>query len=153
MKKGLPVVVSAPSGGGKTTLVARVLKKIPSAVRSISCTTRAPRTGERNGKDYFFTSKQKFKMMARSRKFIEWAKVHDNFYGTPRPAFEKQLRRGKDVLLTIDPQGAVSIRKIYPRGVFIFVVPPTWNTLLKRLKRRGTDDRRSLQLRIRNAKK
>src|ERR1044071_3162531 len=153
MNKGLPVVVSAPSGGGKTTLVSEVLKKIPSAVRSISCTTRGPRPGERNGRDYFFLSKQKFKRMIKDHRFIEWAKVYNHFYGTPKSTFEKQIHRGRDVILTIDPQGALSIRKIYPQGVFIFVVPPTWGTLLKRLKRRGTDDQLSLKIRIKNAKK
>ncbi len=153
MKPGLPIVVSAPSGGGKTTLVTEVLQKIPSAARSVSCTTRKPRTGERNGIDYYFVSKEKFKHMIKAGQFIEWAMVHNNYYGTPRPAFESRLKKGRDVILTIDPQGAVSIRKIYPKGVFIFVVPPTWQTLLKRLKRRGTDDQNSLKVRIKNAKK
>ncbi len=153
MNPGIPVVISAPSGGGKTTLIAEALKNMASAVQSISCTTRSPRSGERHGKDYYFVTRKKFQAMAKAQKFIEWAVVHDNFYGTPRPAFERQLKKGCDVILAIDPQGAVSLRKIYPQGIYIFVVPPTWKILLKRLKTRGTDDRKSLRIRIRNAKK
>ncbi len=153
MKNGLPIVVSAPSGGGKSTIVAEVLRKLPRAIRSISCTSRSPRPGEKNGHDYYFVSPDEFRQRIKKRDFIEWAKVHDNYYGTPISALKKNLAAGRDVFLTIDPQGAVSLRKIFPKGVYIFVIPPTWPTLLNRLKRRGTDDASSLQLRIANAKK
>jgi guanylate kinase len=153
MKTGLPIVVSAPSGGGKSTIVAEVLRKLPRAIRSVSCTSRPPRAGERNGRDYYFVTPDEFRERIRHKDFIEWAKVHENYYGTPISALKRNLLSGRDVFLTIDPQGAVSLRKIFPEGVYIFVVPPTWPTLLNRLKRRGTDDASAIQVRLRNAKR
>lgn len=153
LKIGLPIVVSAPSGGGKSTIVAEVLRKLPRAIRSVSATSRPPRPGEKNGRDYYFLSVDEFRRRIREKDFIEWARVHNNFYGTPISALKRNLAAGRDVFLTIDPQGAVSLRKIFPHGVFIFVVPPTWATLLNRLKRRGTDDPAALRVRLRNAKR
>jgi guanylate kinase len=150
---GFPIVVSAPSGGGKSTVAEQILKEQPLCVRSISCTTRAPRKGETNGKDYFFLSIDEFKKRIAANAFIEWAEVHGNLYGTLRAEIEKELQSGHDVLLTIDPQGAESLRKIYPHGVFIFLVPPTWDLLLERLNTRGTDDNSIKDIRIANAKK
>lgn len=152
-KRGIPIVLSAPSGGGKSTIAWHVLKRIPQTVRSISCTTRPPRRGERQGVDYFFISEGEFKRRIKKKNFLEWAKVHQNYYGTPKSYLDLQLRKGKNVLLTIDPQGAKSLRRFYPKGIYIFVVPPTWSILLKRLKSRGSDSKASLQVRLANAKK
>ena len=150
---GIPVVISAPSGAGKSTIASHLLKLHPAAAVSISCTTRAPRSGEANGRDYFFTSNDEFKKMIERGEFLEWAEVHGHRYGTPLAALEKQLADKKDVILTIDPQGALSIKKIYPQGIDIFVVPPTWEILVDRLTKRATDDQASLDRRIANARK
>lgn len=152
-KKGFLVVLSAPSGAGKTTLAALWLRKDRRLVRSVSCTTRKPRKGERNGKDYFFVSEGIFRCMRREGRFLEWAKVHGNFYGTPRAFVERQLEKGKDVLLVIDVQGAVKVKKRFPEAVLIFLLPPSRKELLRRLKKRATEDQASLAKRLANAEK
>lgn len=153
IKSGIPVVLSAPSGAGKSTIAAQLVKDSPSTVLSISTTTRAPRKDEKNGKDYFFVSEDDFKKKIEKGEFLEWAVVHGHYYGTPLSVLEKHLSEKKDVILTIDPQGALSVKRIYPQGVFVFVVPPTWETLVNRLTKRATDDRASLDIRIANARK
>lgn len=105
VKKGLMIVLSSPSGGGKTTIAHRLLKKDKNIVRSVSCTTRKPRAGEKNGRDYFFITSTRFKSMVTRKAFLEWAKVHRCFYGTPQKWVEEQLQKGKDVLFIIDVQG------------------------------------------------
>jgi guanylate kinase len=102
---------------------------------------------------YFFTTNDEFKRKIEAGEFLEWAIVHGQYYGTPLRALEDQLNGGKDVVLTIDPQGALSVKRIYPDGVFIFVVPPSWDVLMKRLYKRATDDAQSMELRIANARK
>jgi len=151
--KGLPIVLSAPSGGGKSTIAAEVIKRSTSAVKSISCTTRAPRPGEKEGVDYFFVSDKDFRAKIERGGFLEWAEVHGSLYGTPIDAFEEKLKKGFDVILAIDPQGAVSIRKLYPAGVFVFVVPPSWSVLAQRLEGRASDDQNSIQRRLSDARK
>lgn len=151
--KGLPIVISAPSGAGKSTIAVRIARENPTTVLSISCTTRPPRNGERHGVDYYFTSREEFQRKIDAGEFLEWAPVHGQFYGTPIQALEERLSEGKDVLLTIDPQGAISVKRIYPQGVFIFVVPPTWDALLKRLYKRATDDPAAMELRLTNARR
>src|SRR5690349_12212635 len=99
------IVLSSPSGGGKTTVAQKLLRREKNIVRSISCTTRRPRLGEKNGKDYFFVSKARFQKLKSQGEFLEWARVHEHFYGTPKAWVEKQLRKGKDVLFVIDVQG------------------------------------------------
>ncbi|OVE76304.1 guanylate kinase [bacterium F11] len=154
LPKGLPIVLSAPSGGGKTTLADHLLKKKGSKlIRSISCTTRAPRAGEKDGVDYYFIGEKEFKRRIDDGEFLEWAMVHNYMYGTPIQAITEDLTKGNDVLLVIDPQGGVSVRKIYPHGIFIFVVPPTWEDLKKRLKKRGQDKPKDMKVRIENASK
>lgn len=150
---GLPIVLSAPSGGGKTTIAGRLLRRFKTMVRSVSCTTRSPRGKERNGRDYFFLNKTEFQRRIRAGHFLEWAKVHDHYYGTPVGYLKKQMKEGKDVLLVIDPQGAVSVRKKFPKGVYIFIVPSAWSTLKKRLIGRGTDNPRTRQRRLANARR
>lgn len=151
-KKGLPIVLSAPSGGGKSTIAEEVISRSQRIVRSISCTTREPRSNEQNGEDYFFLSEDEFKKKIDEKAFLEWAVVHENYYGTPQANTTMQLDAGNDVVLVIDPQGAASVRKIYPQGIYIFVVPPTWDALKSRLKGRGTDDESSMDLRMADAK-
>ncbi len=150
---GIPIVISAPSGAGKSTIAAEVVKANPSSAQSISCTTRPPRPGEKHGKDYFFATVDEFKQRRDKGEFLEWAEVHGHYYGTPLSSLRKQLSEKKDVILTIDPQGALSVKRIYPAGVFIFVVPPSWETLVNRLTRRATDDRATVEIRIANARK
>jgi guanylate kinase len=147
------VVISAPSGSGKSTIVARVVKENRSSVLSISCTTRAPRGEEKNGRDYYFLDEDEFQRRVKDGEFLEWAEVHGHYYGTLKKTVESQLENGKDVLLTIDVQGAHSIRRHFPWGIFIFLVPPSWDVLVKRLKDRGSDDAKSIQTRLANAKK
>jgi guanylate kinase len=151
--RGLPIVISAPSGTGKSTIASRLVELSPLATLSVSCTTRAPRAGEKEGDHYFFTTFDEFKRKIEAGEFLEWAIVHGQYYGTPLKALEDQLEAGRDVILTIDPQGALSVKRIYPAGVFIFVVPPSWDVLMKRLYKRATDDQKSMDLRIANARK
>lgn len=152
-QRGLPIVLSAPSGTGKSTIASRLAEIHPSAALSVSCTTRNPRPGETDGEHYFFTTNDEFKRKIEAGEFLEWAIVHGQYYGTPLRALEDQLNKGKDVVLTIDPQGALSVKRTYPDGVFIFVVPPSWDILMKRLYKRATDDAQSLELRVANARK
>ena len=151
--KGLPIVISAPSGAGKSTIAARIAQLNPNAVPSISCTTRPARNGEVNGQDYFFLSQEEFKRKIDANEFLEWATVHGQYYGTPVESLEKPLEEGKDVLLTIDPQGAISVKRIYSNAVFIFVVPPTWDALMKRLYKRATDGPEAMRVRLDNARR
>lgn len=150
--RGLPIVLSAPSGGGKSTIADHVLRNWSQVVRSISCTTRPPRPGEANGRDYFFLTEEEFKSKIADNEFVEWAEVHGRYYGTPKGEFEKNLDLGKDVLLVIDPQGAVAIKKMFADGIYIFVVPPTWEDLSSRLTDRGTDAVVEREKRLSNAK-
>jgi len=149
--KGIPIVISAPSGAGKSTIAGRLLKD--DIVLSISSTTRSPRKGEKNGVDYSFSSVDDFKRKIEKGEFLEWAVVHGNYYGTPLTPIRANLDKGKDVVMVIDPQGALSVKNHYPDGVYIFVVPPTWDILLKRIKERALDDKASQKIRIANARK
>lgn len=150
--KGLPVVLSAPSGAGKSTIAARVIEQNPNAMLSISCTTRAPRLGEKDGIHYHFISEDEFKKRMKDD-FLEWAEVHGKHYGTPRSSLESNLKAGKDVIMTIDVQGALSVKRFYPQGIYIFLVPPTWEALKKRLTSRGADDSKTMERRLANARK
>lgn len=147
------IVISAPSGAGKTTLCDRLLKDFPGLVLSISSTTRAPRGAEKHGKEYFFLSREAFEKDIRAGKFAEWANVHGNYYGTSKAAIENAFRDGKSVLLDIDVQGAESLRKSFPReSVLVFIAPPSLETLERRLRSRGTDNEETIQKRVRNAR-
>ncbi len=151
-KKGLLIVLSSPSGGGKTTIAQRLLKRDKNIIRSISCTTRKPRPGEKNGRDYFFVPTTRFKAMAASKKFLEWARVHQNFYGTPRHWVEGQLEKGRDVLFVIDVQGGKSIKKQQSKALLIFLKPPSFAVLKKRLLGRKSEDETALKIRLKDAK-
>ena len=146
-----PVILSAPSGGGKTTIARRLLQTRSDVGYSVSCTTRSPREGEVEGKDYRFLSRETF-LEARARgDFAESAEVHGNWYGTLRSEVDRQLRAGKHVLMDIDVQGAAQFYKAYPESVLIFVLPPTADALLQRLRLRNTESRSSLAARMRSA--
>ena len=151
-RPGIVFIVSAPSGAGKTTLTRRVLRDYPEMHLSVSFTTRAPRSGETPGKDYHFVSEQRFRRMLDAGDFAEWAEVHGNLYGTPRRVLERQLRRGTDVLLDIDVQGAHQIKQQFLSAVAIFVLPPSLDELRRRLAGRGTDARKTVEQRWRRAR-
>ena len=148
---GLLMVISAPSGAGKTTIAEAVIAKVPDVVRSVSYTDRAKRPGEINQQDYFFVNSTKFKELIKKDHFLEWAKVHGHHYGTPRGWVEKQIAKGKIVILVIDVQGAEQVRKLYPESVHLFILPPSMKALKARLKKRNTESRKSLTVRIHNA--
>jgi guanylate kinase len=145
------IIVSSPSGAGKTTLVAEVLKRVPGVRPSISYTSRTPRTDEVPGLHYHFVSRAEFDLMIARGEFLEWAKVHENFYGTSRVCVEQLLAEGHDVILTIDVQGAAQMRRFFPKTVSVFVLPPSYPVLLARLGERGANNRADLQLRLQNA--
>jgi guanylate kinase len=153
VKKGLLIVLSSPSGGGKTTLAHQLLRRDKNIIRSVSCTTRKPRSGEKNGKDYFFVTVSRFQQMKARKAFLEWARVHQNFYGTPKPWVLKQMEKGKDVLLVIDVQGGRLIQKLYREALFIFIMPPSLKVLRERLARRLSEDADSMRVRLQDARK
>ncbi len=144
-------IVSAPSGAGKTTLCKAILKRFPDMVYSISHTTRPPRPGEQNGVDYFFISKDEFEKKIQEKKWLEWAKVFDNYYGTSREFIEDNLFKGKNILLDIDVQGAAQIIARLPQSITIFILPPSMETLKQRLKSRGTDSDAAIAKRFQQA--
>ena len=133
-------VVSAPSGAGKSTLVNALLEQEPAIRLSVSATTRAPRPGEQDGREYFFTSVEEFVMRRNAGEFLESAEVHGNYYGTSRVQIANQMQAGTDVLLEIDWQGAQQVRKQFPQAVGIFILPPSISALEERLRKRGKDD-------------
>lgn len=146
-------VLSSPSGGGKTTIVKHLLKQCLLAY-SISHTTRWPRQGEKDKKDYLFISKENFKKKIEKNGFAEWTRVLGNYYGTPKQFLEKELKKGKDILLEIDVKGARQIKKKYKKqAVFIFISPPSLKELEKRLKNRKTENRKEIVCRLNLAKK
>ncbi|MCP4649504.1 MAG: guanylate kinase [PVC group bacterium] len=152
--KGSLFVVSAPSGAGKTTLCEKLLKTLPNIVNSISMTTRPLRSGEKNKNDYFFVSETEFKKKIKNNGLLEYAKVFGNYYGTPKRFVEQNLAKGNDVLLNIDVQGAMQIRRKFRRNSrFIFILPPSMNDLKKRLLLRKTDTKLQIKKRLDMAKK
>ena len=147
-RKGIPFVVSAPSGAGKTTLCRTVQKELPGLAFSVSHTTRSPREGEVSGRDYHFVDVKKFRSLIDAGAFIEWAEVHGNLYGTSLEEIRRSLFGGEDLLIEIDVQGAAQLREKLPEAVFIFILPPDLHTLEERLRGRGTDDDSSIQRRL-----
>jgi len=152
VKRGNLIVLSGPSGVGKGTVLRRLLKDYKDIEYSISATTRPGRKGEIHGKDYFFLSEEEFFQMVDNNQFIEWAKVHNNYYGTPREYVEKTLQDGRDIILEIDIQGARKVRETYPEAVYVFLLPPSFSELEKRLNKRGTEDEKTKELRLKNAR-
>ena len=149
--RGILFVVSSPSGGGKGTLITRVLNTVPGVSYSVSYTTRAPRDGEENGRDYFFVSPAKFEEMVAANEFLEWARVHRHLYGTARQQVWRQMFEGRDIILEVDVQGAASVRELVTNSVSVFILPPSFDVLRQRLIARRTDSREELEVRLRNA--
>jgi guanylate kinase len=145
-------VVAAPSGAGKSSLVNALLQLDSRLAVSVSHTTRAPRGQEQAGREYEFVSEDEFRAMAAREEFFEWAQVHGNLYGTSRRAIEARLGRGEDVVLEIDWQGALQIKKLFEHAVLIFILPPSWAELQQRLNRRGEDDAEVIARRLANAR-
>lgn len=145
------IIVSAPSGAGKTTLVAGALGLDNRARPSISFTSRRPRAGEKQGVHYHFVSRAEFEAMIANGDFLEWAEVHGNLYGTSRRAVEEVRSSGSDVILTIDIQGAAQARQLFPDAVSVFIMPPSLDALAERLESRGTDTAHDRRLRLESA--
>lgn len=153
ISKGILLILSGPSGAGKGTVCHEVRKRNENMKYSISATTRGPRTIEREGREYFFITKEEFEEKIKNDDFLEYALVYDNYYGTPRGYVEKILNQGYDCILEIDPQGAMQIKEKEPNAVFIFIAPPSMEELRKRLTFRGTEKAEEIAKRLGNAKK
>ncbi len=151
--KGVPIVVSAPSGAGKTTLCRLIAQKYKGISYSVSATTRPPRRNEKNAIDYFFLSEEEFKRWIKKGNLIEWAKVHKYYYGTPKKTFEETLKKGYNIVMDIDVQGGINIKKLFPYGIYMFLLTKNVDILKKRLTKRMTDTKKSIKERIKNARK
>ncbi len=139
-KKGLILVISAPAGAGKTTLCKRLLQAFPSFTYSVSFTTRPPRKNEIEGVDYYFVSRDEFEKMIEEGIFLEWEGVHGRFYGTSAKLIDRAIEGEKDVFLEVDVKGGKKIKERYPEAILIFILPPSWKELAKRLKGRATEN-------------
>lgn len=153
MKKGFLLVISGPSGVGKGTVLHDLMNTQKNLVYSVSVTTRKQRPGEIEGVSYFFKTHEEFEKMIEEDKFLEYAKVHDNYYGTPKEFVEEKINEGKIVILEIDVQGALNVKKNIDNGVYIFLAPPSLSELKNRIVNRGTETERDINLRMSNAKK
>jgi guanylate kinase len=148
MGQRMLVVVSAPSGAGKTSLCEWVVRAVPGVAHSVSHTTRPPRAHEEHGRDYFFVGEAEFRSLIAGGAFAEWAEVHGHLYGTSHAQLAAHFAAGNDVILDIDTQGASQLRRSYPDGVSIFIVPPSWASLEARLRRRHTDAEEDIRRRL-----
>jgi guanylate kinase len=144
-------VVAAPSGAGKSSLVKALLELDSRVQPSVSHTTRPPRGQEKHGREYFFVPAEEFDTMVLAGAFVEWAHVHGQRYGTSRKAIEERIAQGADVILEIDFQGALQIKRIFANAVLIFILPPSWEELRSRLERRGEDTPEVIEVRLKNA--
>ena len=151
MRKGALLIISAPSGAGKTTICRKLLARRKDLRYSTSCTTRAPRAGERNGKHYFFLTREDFKRKIQRGELLEWAMVHDEYYGTPKRFVEDRIKSGGNVIMAIDVQGAMSIRRKHPAAILVFVLPPSMDALKARLTGRR-DASESVAKRLANSR-
>ena len=148
MRHGNLFVISGPSGAGKGTLVARLLAEVPDTWVSVSATTRAPREGEEDGKQYFFVSRERFEELIAADELLEWAEYSGNCYGTPRSSVEEHMNAGHQVVLEIDVQGAFQIREKMPEAHLVFIEPPSLEELERRLRGRGTEDDATIRRRM-----
>jgi len=146
--RGKLLVVSGPSGSGKTSIAQEILKRNPSLSFSVSATTRAMRTGERDGRDYYFLNREEFLRRVAAGEFVEWEQLYGNFYGTLKRETEKALRQGKRLLFDVDVKGALSIKRQFPEAVLIFIAPPSLEILQQRLRNRHTEDEAALARRL-----
>ena len=153
MKRGVLLVVSGPSGAGKGTICKALLEKHKEIYLSVSATTRAPRKGEVDGVNYYFTTKEEFVKRVEEGDFLEHAEVYGNYYGTPKSSVEKMLEQGKDVILEIDIQGALKVKENCEEGIFIFILPPSMEELKQRIIKRGSETEESLMTRFKSAYK
>lgn len=150
--KPFPIIVSSPSGGGKTTVVQRLLRRDKTLRHVVTATTRAPRDGEKNGRDYHFWTEKQFQSAVKKGQMLEWAKVHAHYYGIPKKSVDGVLKEGRCPVLVIDVQGAKTVSGKYPQAVKIFIVPPSLDILKKRIAARK-DHTQDVALRLRTAKK
>ena len=148
MNKGLLIVLSGPSGVGKGTVCAALRRKMPGLVYSVSATTRAPRSGEQEGVNYFFKTREQFQDMIARDALLEHAEYVGNYYGTPREFVEKTLSEGKDIILEIEVQGALKVKEKFPEGVFVFLLPPSLGELKQRIVGRGTESQDKIDHRL-----
>jgi guanylate kinase len=151
MSKGFLLIVSGPSGCGKGTVCQELFKKNEELLFSVSATTRKPREGEIDGVNYFFVDEEKFTNMVNDNEFLEYAKVHYNYYGTPKKFVLEKIEKGEVVVLEIDVQGALQVKEAYPEAVSIFLVPPSMNELKNRIIKRGTETEKDINIRLENA--
>lgn len=147
-QSGILFVLSGPSGAGKGTICQELLRQIPNLQYSVSATTRKPRLGETNGINYWFKEKDEFEEMIKNDLLLEYAEVYGNYYGTPKEQVLKILKPGKNVVLEIDPQGAMQVKAKFPEGVFIYILPPSLDELAARITKRGTDSKDSIKKRL-----
>lgn len=150
--KGKIIVISSPSGGGKTTIVRKILSEFPEIVFSVSATTRPKRPDEINGVHYFFLTEKEFEEKIKNNEFIEWERFYDYYYGTLKTFVLDNIEKGKTVLLEIDVKGAISVKKLFPDAILIFIDVPSFDELINRLKKRRTESETDLQKRIDRAK-
>jgi guanylate kinase len=153
VRTGNLFIVSGPSGAGKGTLVKELVRRVPDVWVSVSATTRRARPAEREGRDYLFVSDAEFDALVRGNGLLEWAVVHGDRYGTPRAAVEHEIRKGKQVILEIDPQGAFQVRDLMPDSVLLFILPPSIAELARRLKGRGSETDEQVAVRMRTAER
>lgn len=152
MNKGLLFVVSAPAGCGKDTILEQVLAQCENVGYSVSATTRAPRPGEVDGTHYFFHTRESFEQMIKDGAVLEYTEYCGNYYGTPKKGVEDMLAQGKDVVLKIEVEGAMNIKKLFPESCLVFILPPSMKELERRLRKRGTEDEETILRRTRQAR-
>jgi guanylate kinase len=146
--KGLLIVLSGPSGVGKGTVCKALRRRMPELVYSVSATTRAPRIGERDSVNYFFKTREEFEAMIARDELLEWAEYVGNYYGTPRKFVEETMAEGRDIILEIDVQGALQVKRRFPEGIFIFLLPPSLDELKNRIEQRGTESAETIRSRL-----
>lgn len=151
MSRGNLFVVSGPSGVGKGTIISRIMNDLPNLWKSISGTTRSPRAGEADGREYFFLTQEDFKKGIEKDEFLEWAEYSGNYYGTPKDSVEEHLSAGENVILEIEVQGALQVKQSMPDSILVFIKPPSMEVLEKRLRGRGSEDEETIQRRLNTA--